>query len=433
MPKRVVCFFIAALRGGLYMAEDVVKKYKKKLILILLSSSDPMTYEELSDRLSEFDVPENFLGRMLKSLENNNIICVEPHDGKDTYILTHFGRRRLSVISKRNKIKEAQRRRKIIIAAVCLVAVILVLVWCLFFVGGNKNQNTPPDGNPSQTEFSSAALNGNLVAGIGQSGDANRVQYETVTMTEDDFCRGNLILVNSDNKLETEPEDLITILGNKNDSYTVSGASFALQKAALDSLNTMMTAYNAETGKSDIRVTSAYRSAAAQQQIYDDTKDAYGESYAKANVQTAGASDSQSGYALAFSEYSGGETSSIKGTAVSEWLEKNACDYGFILRFPEGKDEVTGFAYRAANYRYVGTPHAVYMKENNLALEEYIELLKTDYGYESKHLEIECKDGKYGVYYVSGLTVSVPKNADYTVSGNNSDGFIVTYLISASE
>ena len=56
------------------MAEDIVKKYKKKLILILLSSSDPMTYEELSDKLSEFDVPENFLGRMLKSLENNNII-----------------------------------------------------------------------------------------------------------------------------------------------------------------------------------------------------------------------------------------------------------------------------------------------------------------------------------------------------------------------
>lgn len=415
------------------MAEDIVKKYKKKLILILLSSSDPMTYEELSDNLSEFDVPENFLGRMLKSLENNNIICVEPRDGKDTYILTHFGRRRLSVISKRNKIKEAQRRRKIITAVVCLVAVVLILLWCLFFVGGNRNQEEPSDVPENKTEFSADALNGNLVSGIGQSGDSGKVLYETVNLTEDDYCKGNLILVNSDNKLETEPEDLITILGNKNDSYTVSGSSFALQKAALDSLNAMMTAYNSETGESDIRVTSAYRSASAQQQIYDDTKDAYGESYAKANVQSAGASDSQSGYAVAFSEYSGGEVSAIKGTAASEWLEKNACDYGFILRFPEGKDDVTGFAYRAANYRYVGTPHAVYMKENNLALEEYIELLKTDYGYEKTHLEIECKDGKYGVYYVSGLTVSVPKNADYTISGNNSDGFIVTYLISAAE
>ena len=57
-------------------------------------------------------------------------------------------------------------------------------------------------------------------------------------------------------------------------------------------------------------------------------------------------------------------------------------------------------------------------------------MLKNSYGYEGEHLEISCDSGVYGVYYASGTTISVPRNTEYTISGNNSDGFIVTYLIS---
>ena len=416
--------------------EDNIKKYKKKLIAVFLSTSDPMTYEELTYEMEGIDVPENFLDRMLKSLENNNIICKEPHNGKDTYILTHFGRRRLSVISKRNKIREARRKRKIAIGVICLIAVILVLVWCVLFAGqnGEDGNNSEGMGDPqASTEISPESLNGNLVDGIGSGSGAlsgGNVTYETITLSEDDIHNGPLMLVNSDNRYEGEPEGLVSVAELGVNAFTVSSTSLVVRQEVIDQLNIMITEYNSDTQRSDIMVTSAYRSVADQQEIYDENVSLYGDSYANTNVQTPGASDSHTGYALSFSLYSDGQSASIRGTEAETWLSENARDYGFILRFPEGKDEITGFSYRASNYRYVGVPHAVYIEENGLCLEEYLDLLKNSYGYEGEHLEISCDSGVYGVYYASGTTISVPRNTEYTISGNNSDGFIVTYLIS---
>lgn len=62
--------------------------------------------------------------------------------------------------------------------------------------------------------------------------------------------------------------------------------------------------------------------------------------------------------------------------ASQQWLVDTMTDYGFILRYPEGKEEITGIQYESWHFRYVGQENAEFIVENDLVLEEYIELLK---------------------------------------------------------
>ena len=110
------------------------------------------------------------------------------------------------------------------------------------------------------------------------------------------------------------------------------------------------------------------------------------------------------------------------------WLAENCRTYGFVLRYEEGKESVTGVIADLFHFRYVGVPHATYMKANNLCLEEYVELVK-NYTYKTP-LTITVGVKKYDVYYVksagASTTAYVPTGYVYTVSGNNVDGFIIT-------
>ena len=60
-------------------------------------------------------------------------------------------------------------------------------------------------------------------------------------------------------------------------------------------------------------------------------------------------------------------------TAAYEWLKEHAHEYGFILRFPENKTDITGYSYESWHYRYVGIEHATKIHEKGITLEEYLE------------------------------------------------------------
>ncbi|SIO21648.1 D-alanyl-D-alanine carboxypeptidase [Carnobacterium alterfunditum] len=62
--------------------------------------------------------------------------------------------------------------------------------------------------------------------------------------------------------------------------------------------------------------------------------------------------------------------------ASQQWLVEHAAEYGFVLRFPEGKKDETGIEYESWHFRYVGKENASYMKKHELALEEYVALLE---------------------------------------------------------
>ena len=87
----------------------------------------------------------------------------------------------------------------------------------------------------------------------------------------------------------------------------------------------------------------------------------------------AGHSDHQTGLAI---DVSDGDTpyTSFGETDEFRWMQDNAYLYGFILRFPEGKENITGYQYESWHYRYVGVDIATYIHENNITFEEYYEM-----------------------------------------------------------
>ena len=63
--------------------------------------------------------------------------------------------------------------------------------------------------------------------------------------------------------------------------------------------------------------------------------------------------------------------------AGKTWLANNAHKYGFVMRYPDAKSDITGVSGYESAYRYVGVAHATYMYNNNLCLEEYVSYLKS--------------------------------------------------------
>ena len=230
--------------------------------------------------------------------------------------------------------------------------------------------------------------------------------------------------------MEENPTEIVSIYDHKTDNYHVSGTETSLRQPALDALNQMLDAFYVATGHQDMIVISGYRTTQQQQELYDADLAETGEQ-TSTRVALPGHSEHESGYALDFSLYTDGVQYDYDGTGEYAWINENCAHYGYVLRYAEDKQETTGIQAEPWHYRYVGQPHATYMMENNVCLEEYLTLLKNYTADEP--LSITNWDGEiYQVYYVATDTstdstyVMVPPDAKYTISGNNSDGFIVT-------
>ena len=122
-----------------------------------------------------------------------------------------------------------------------------------------------------------------------------------------------------------------------------------------------------------------------------------------------------------------------------KWIYDNCYKYGIIYRYPADKTEQTDVSIKSGtihydHFRYVGKAAAAVMHENNWCLEEFIAKVAT-YTYDGEHLTVTSADGvMYEMYYFpaaeSGATeVKIPEGAEYTVSGDNIGGYIVTLTI----
>ena len=153
----------------------------------------------------------------------------------------------------------------------------------------------------------------------------------------------------------------------------------AVRKAA-EALETMLEAAKAD-GVKNWQVSTAYRSIADQEKILEEKIRYYrkkNEGWSRAKAKSAalhtvaepGCSEHHLG--LAFDINVPG--TSFKGTKQCRWLHEHCWDYGFIVRYQEGKESVTGFTAEPWHIRYVGVEHARYMRDYALCLEEYLEL-----------------------------------------------------------
>ena len=128
----------------------------------------------------------------------------------------------------------------------------------------------------------------------------------------------------------------------------------------------------------DIVMTTAFRSYEFQQILWDNYVAQKGEEEANKTSARPGESEHQTGLAvdLSTSEIDYRNSSDFADTAAGRWVAENAHKFGFILRFPEDKTDITGYSYEPWHIRYVGLTAAADIYEENLTLEEYLEQLE---------------------------------------------------------
>lgn len=264
--------------------------------------------------------------------------------------------------------------------------------------------------------------------------DPNALQFNGVDIPNSDVHTGVMILVNNSIPCAEVTEDQLVSLYNKkleagSDSFSVRDAELYVAEPFADAIIAMLDDFRDATGDDNLMVLSGYRSQELQQQLYDEDLEATGNDVSE-RVAKPGYSEHQTGLGIDLTVYGEGD---YDGTGVYAWIDEHCAEYGIILRYPEGKQSITDIQYEPWHYRYIGKPHAAYLMQNGIVMEEYYELLKTKHPYDGEHLRISDTDEKiYEVYYypmdtvTETTTVAVPIDKEYTVCGNNSDGFIVT-------
>ena len=134
----------------------------------------------------------------------------------------------------------------------------------------------------------------------------------------------------------------------------------------------------AVAGKGQIVPVSGWRSREEQQQIWDDTMKTEGERFTRQYVALPGCSEHQTGLAIDLglaAPHIDFIRPDFPDTGVCGAFKEQAGNYGFILRYPAGKEHITGIAHEPWHFRYVGAPHGAIMTRLGLTLEEYLELL----------------------------------------------------------
>ena len=172
------------------------------------------------------------------------------------------------------------------------------------------------------------------------------------------------VLVNKHYYLESDyiPDNLENIDTN----YSREGMRLvSYAKEAFEELSKQ-----AKKDNMNIIAMSSYRSYEYQTNLYNRYVKEDGKEAADTYSGRPGHSEHQTG--LAVDVYNIKETyTNFENTKEYEWMQKHAHEYGFILRFPKGKENETGYQYESWHYRYVGKDIAKYIHENNITLEEY--------------------------------------------------------------
>ncbi|UAL54390.1 MULTISPECIES: VanY-A/VanY-F/VanY-M family D-Ala-D-Ala carboxypeptidase [Metabacillus] len=280
------------------------------------------------------------------------------------------------------------------------------LILCLGFAIGNI---TPLF--QDKVEFQKNAQNHQ--DNINYLGTSERIQNNEIA--EDQIYQGNLLLVNKEYPVHQESikSDVVNLFKHKEliKGYELLNSDIKLSEDVARNFSEMTTAAEKE-GVRHFLINSGFREFEEQSVLYQEM----GSDYAL----PAGFSEHNLGLSLDV----GSTQMKMSEAPEGKWIEENAWKYGFILRYPKDKTDVTGIQYEPWHIRYVGLPHSAIMKDKNLALEEYLDYLK-----EEKNISASVNEKKYTVTYYSishSSPIKVPEDLYYEISGNNMDGVIVT-------
>lgn len=197
--------------------------------------------------------------------------------------------------------------------------------------------------------------------------DSNNVNnfYQNIKFVENP--NSYLVLVNKNNQLQSNyiPFDL------ENISLKYSNKGKSLRKKAKIQFENL----SEEANKLGYRIiaVSTYRDYNYQHELFNYYVKEKGLNYALNCSAKPGHSEHQTGLAIDV-EGSNMDYDNFEKSKEYVWMKDNAHKFGFILRYPKGKEHITGFKFEPWHYRYVGIKNATYIYQNNLTLEEFLKL-----------------------------------------------------------
>jgi len=193
---------------------------------------------------------------------------------------------------------------------------------------------------------------------------ANYEYYDEDIIKPTNLKDGNLMLLNKFHYLNEDynPDDIVKI----SNMYAYDNNS--IKEEVYTAYKKMWNAAKKED--LTLIVTSSYRSYDTQENLWETRANKYGEEEADKETARAGFSEHQTGLALDIVTYNS-LLNDFENTDEFKWLQKNAHKYGFILRYPKDKEDITGYSYESWHYRYVGVDVATQIYEENITFDEY--------------------------------------------------------------
>ena len=239
-----------------------------------------------------------------------------------------------------------------------LLVIVIFIVGIFVFVQGDKLSLT---GNAQKSSTDSSSL---------VSSESSTSSTTSATVPDVSSSDWELVLVNRDNITAEMNPDLTQIDNIYVDSRIADNVrNFLAAAQAIDSSEHLISGYRSVAYQEEL-----FNSYVSQEKAADPslTQEA-AEDLVKTYSQPVGASEHQTGLAIDMSTVNSLNESDAEVVAQVAAI---APEYGFVLRFPEGKSNSMGVDYEDWHFRYVGVESAKYMTENNLILEEYVALLK---------------------------------------------------------
>ncbi|MDR0684554.1 MAG: M15 family metallopeptidase [Spirochaetaceae bacterium] len=160
-----------------------------------------------------------------------------------------------------------------------------------------------------------------------------------------------------------EPDDLVTL--DNSGSYRVGRAGLRLRHPAAEALERMAEAARAEG--ITLTASSAYRSYDYQAEVYARNVRESGQKTADRESSRPGYSQHQLGLAVDF----GSITDAFAQTAAGRWIAANGPKYGWVISFPDGYEQLTGYRWESWHYRYMGMPLAVFIEKWFDGIQQY--------------------------------------------------------------
>lgn len=250
----------------------------------------------------------------------------------------------------------------------------------------------------------------------GYADSNNSADMKKIAITEDQVYEGNLLLVNRDHGAQKQSikKDIVSLVEREElmEGYGVLDNRIHLSEEIVSRFSEMMLAAEKD-GVTDFIVTSGFRNFEEQEALYQEMGSEF--------ALPAGYSEHNLGIALDI----GSTQEKMANSPQGNWIEENSWKYGFILRYPKDKTDITGIQYEPWHIRYIGFPHSAIMKEKNFVLEEYLEYLQKE-----ERISVTVNENNYLINYYNvseSMTITIPDSGHYEISGDNVNGVIVTF------